>query len=383
MAVDILFIIMAAFGFYFGFTFGLMKAVLAVISLIIAIAVAMGSTPMMTNLMSETFQLDTVFLPFIAFGVTLLVVLMLARIVTKLIEETVDNKQFNLISQIIGGIMMALVFTLLYSVLVIFFGQAKVLDLVFNDDAVVAASERPIKLVIPVREAVDGRNRDTLYVKIEEEPNEYPFSTASNVEADENASIALNMGFELNVYGEYQAYIGSRQQHWDIFVGDTVQVRATQQIYLMVEEEMRCFCDSVLLIEAIGDTIYFDCTDDYLAAKSNKSRLYPYIEVIPRRGTQLIKGVAPFLQDFIDYMGLALERINKRDQNRKRPKNVFSNEKSTQPVQPVEESIDPPGEFEPELAPPVPTEIDTFLEPEDEPLLEEDSLSNENVEYEE
>ena len=46
MAIDILFIIMAAFGFYFGYTFGLMKVALMVVSLGFATFSAMAFTPM-------------------------------------------------------------------------------------------------------------------------------------------------------------------------------------------------------------------------------------------------------------------------------------------------------------------------------------------------
>jgi hypothetical protein len=65
--IDIFFIVMVAFGFYFGFTFGLMKVVLFVVSLSIAVLTAMVFTPVVSRLIIDTFQVDSAFLPFIAF----------------------------------------------------------------------------------------------------------------------------------------------------------------------------------------------------------------------------------------------------------------------------------------------------------------------------
>lgn len=343
MAVDILFIIMAAFGFYFGFSFGLMKVVLAVVSLISGVLAAMAFTPMTTNIIIETFEVDSVFLPFISFLVTLLIVLMLARIITKLIEETVDNKRFDIVSQVIGGIIMGFVFTLLYSVLVLFFGQARVIKLVFNQDYEITRAHINPKLVVPPKLVLG--NPDTIYLKIDGDHNTHRFAPG---EGNSEKSASLGIQFNPIQGNRYVGSIGSSVQNWEILPEDSVRVKSSGQLYLMVEDKMRCFCDSTFLITSINDTMHFECLDDYLAAKSATSFFYKYIEVIPQRGTQLMKGTAPFIKHFLDYMSVALERLDKGVQNNKNPINVYSGEDNKDVVQPVQEeeilSYEPPEE---------------------------------------
>lgn len=336
MAVDVLFIIMATFGFYFGFSFGLMKVVLTVLSLMFAVLAAMAFTPMTTNIIIDTFEIDSVFLPFVAFLVTLLIVLMLARIVTKLIEETIDNKRFDLISQVVGGLIMGFIFTLLYSVLVLFFGQARVIELVFNQKYQVTRSDANPKLVVPAK--IGLGKPDTIYLRIDEDHNTYRFAPDK---ANSEKSASLSIRFQAIQGNRYVGSIGSSVQQWDILPEDTVRIKSSGQLLLMVDKEMRCFCDSTFLIRAINDTMYFECSDDYLAAKSATSFFYKYIEIIPQRGTQLMKGAAPFIEHFLDYMSVALERLDKGVQNNKNPINVYSEEDNKNPVQPVVEEETP------------------------------------------
>lgn len=380
MAIDILFIIMATFGFYFGFSFGLMKVALMVLSLCLAVLAAMAFTPMTTNIIIDTFEVNSVFLPFVAFLVTLLIVLMLARIITKLIEETVDNKRFDMISQVIGGLVMGLVFTLLYSVLVIFFGQAGVVKLIFNKEGKATFEDTEIQLVASGK-SLGIAISDTIYMRRDGDNNSYQFMSS-----EETGAASLNFGFSRVMENEYMGFVRDNSQQWDMLPGDTVHIRAKGQLYLMVEEEMRCFCDSSFLIESHSNTIHFQCTDDYLAAKSTTSFFYKYIEVIPQRGMQLMKGMAPFIKNFVNYMTIALERLDDKMQSKDSPINVYSKEDTKEAVQPVEEeSLLEPEE---EMSDTLNISIDTTNIPSPEPTI--DTVSNqeeiepeeEDVEYE-
>ena len=215
MAIDILFIIMVTFGFYFGFTFGMMKVGLMVISLMFAVLAAMAFTPMTTNLIIDTFNVESVFLPFVAFLVTLLVVMMMARIMTKLVEESVDNKKFDMISQVLGGVVMAIIFTLLYSVLVTFFGQAGVIKLVLNREVMVTRADQDVKLVVLGKVI----RPDTLVMVIDEHEEVYKFT-----ETEDDKGSRLDFGVDPRGGNHYQAYISSNVQEWAILPGDTVSV---------------------------------------------------------------------------------------------------------------------------------------------------------------
>ena len=297
--IDILFVVMAAFGFYFGYTFGLMKVVLFVISLSVAVFTAMAFTPMVSRLIIDTFQVNSAFLPFIAFFLTLLVVLLLAGIVAKIIEEAVDNKRFNSISKIIGGMVMGLIFTLLYCVLITFFGQAGVISLVFNEDAFITKSDNPVILNIPSKTIGEP---DTLIMNIKGVDTIYKFIGT------------LNFGSDSKGNNKFQAYVGGRDSEFLLMPEDTISFSSKSQIsvYIGNKKDLFCFCDSSYLVSARNDTINFNCTDHILSSRSTSSLLYKYIEVVPQRGTQLMQGLVPSIDRFIEFMTVALKQLEEK-----------------------------------------------------------------------
>jgi len=127
MGVDIVFIIMVAYGFYFGYVYGLIKVVVFIISLILALGVSMYITPALSDLISLTIEIDSAFLPFVAFLVSVFGIMAIARIIFLLFDKNVTSKRVNQFTRAIGGFMMSGMFSFLFSVLVTFFSQAHVL----------------------------------------------------------------------------------------------------------------------------------------------------------------------------------------------------------------------------------------------------------------
>ncbi len=127
MAIDLMFLIMVSYGFYFGYAYGLIRVVIFVLSLVVAMGVAMYVTPTTTKLLQETLEINSALLPFISFVVTLVGVMLLARILFMMLEENINSKQINKVTQLIGGLLMSAVFTFLFSVLITFFSAASVI----------------------------------------------------------------------------------------------------------------------------------------------------------------------------------------------------------------------------------------------------------------
>jgi uncharacterized membrane protein required for colicin V production len=127
MGIDLLFIIMAAYGFYFGYAFGLIRVVFFIASLMGAFIVAMYVTPDTAQLIQVTLEVDSAVLPFVAFVITIVGVMLVARIVFKLLEENIKSKQVGQMAQSIGGFLMSGLFIFLFSVLVTFFSAGHVI----------------------------------------------------------------------------------------------------------------------------------------------------------------------------------------------------------------------------------------------------------------
>jgi hypothetical protein len=84
-------------------------------------------------------------------------------------------------------------------------------------------------------------------------------------------------------------------------------------IYKGTDKEVICFCDSTFLVSVQRDSIFFNCLDELLSSQRRTSLLYQYIQVVPGRCSQLIQGLAPFVNNFIEYMSVAIDRLNNRN----------------------------------------------------------------------
>lgn len=293
--VDLFFIVMASFGFYFGYTFGLMKVLLWAASFAVAILAAMAFTPMITNLIDNTFNVDSFALPFVVFLMSTSVILLFVRILTKIIEEAVEDKRGNFISQLVGALGMSLCFTLLYCVLITFFGQAGVISLVFNEDVKVAKSDKFVLLGVP--DETIG-TPDPILVKIRDVDTLYKFLG--------------DLRFGSN---KYRTYFGGVDSEFEISPTNLISFNsnARMSIYKGTDKEVICFCDSTFLVSAQKDSIFFNCLDELLSSQRRTSLLYQYIQIVPGRCSQLIQGLAPFVNNFIEYMSVAIDRLNNRN----------------------------------------------------------------------
>lgn len=292
MAIDIFFIIMAAFGFYFGIAFGLIKVVLLVLSILGAVLAAMRFTPMVADLIRETFEVESLFTPFFAFLATLLLVLLLARMLTQMVIESVNQVRLDKASRVIGGLFMMLFFTLLYSVLVTFFGQAHIIDLVFNDEIVLSKEASNIQVRSANTSASKrGVVQDTIAVHVYADTSYYFYGQVMLSPHKKGLSIQSN------------------KHRFELSIKDTTILRTKRELHIFATNQLQCFCENDLMLIPQSDAVLFKCTDDYLSAKHLTSFFYPYIEIIPKKGTYVLKVLAPFIQEFVDYMGIALNRL--------------------------------------------------------------------------
>ncbi len=363
MVIDIFFILMVTFGFYFGFTFGMMHVVLMVISLVFASLTAMRFTPTTANLISETFAVESPFMPFVAFVVTLIVVLMMARMIAKFLEETIDNKRFNMMSKIIGGFVVSLLFTLLYSVLVTFFGQAHVLKLVFNQDTFTTKENQEIYLIVADENNsfFDGNNKPYSMKMASTKDSIFHFEKAGK--------LALRTTGRA---GAYKAFVVGQKQRFYIEKQDTFYFDSNQEVQVHVDHHLTCFCESKIIVVASNDTIHFECTDEYLSSKSKTSFFFKYIELIPKKGTIIMKEMLPFVKHFIDYMNIALERIEKGPKKKNRPIDVLKTDEKTTPTGEEQEADifeEPQPTPKPKVVAPA---VETKPEPIDEPATNDE-----------
>lgn len=128
MAIDIIFIAVAGFGFYVGFSRGIIQTIFTVLSFLIGIMAAVKFSPAMTRFLETAFDNDSAFMFLAGFLLTFVLTMLLIRMVARGLEGVLEAGGVNIINQLAGGMLLALLNTLLFSVLLWFADQSRLIS---------------------------------------------------------------------------------------------------------------------------------------------------------------------------------------------------------------------------------------------------------------
>ena len=132
--IDIIFVILAAWGFYLGFSRGIIKTIFTVFSVIFGLMMAFRFGPEVTGMLESLFQENA--LMFIAgFLLTFVGTMLFIRMLANFIEGALETAHINIINQIIGGFFLASVMILVYSMLLWFGDRSHLIDQKTKDDS--------------------------------------------------------------------------------------------------------------------------------------------------------------------------------------------------------------------------------------------------------
>ncbi len=120
MIIDILFLLIAGYGFYSGYQDGILKTVFKVFSIFIGFLIAVKFTTVTTKFLQDSLHSTSPLLFPVGFIITLLIIMYLIRYLATLLTKVLEAAHVNIINQIAGGALMSLLFTLIYSVVLWF-----------------------------------------------------------------------------------------------------------------------------------------------------------------------------------------------------------------------------------------------------------------------
>ncbi len=119
MVIDIVFLVFALWGFYLGFSRGIIQTVFTILSVIFGLMVAFRFGPTVTDFLESTLS-DNALMFIAGFLITFVLTMVIIRTFARLLEGALESANINFINQIIGGIFMASLTILLYSILLWF-----------------------------------------------------------------------------------------------------------------------------------------------------------------------------------------------------------------------------------------------------------------------
>lgn len=155
MVIDIICLIFLAYGFWIGYSKGIIATVLTLTSYIFGILAAMKFGPIMGHMLYEWMPVITTGGGFVlGFIVVLVLTLVLFRIVGRGLTSFLEKINVNFVNQIMGGVLSGLFFTFIFSGLVFFGDQSRII----SDE--VRASSITYKPLTQIRTAVWERGKD-------------------------------------------------------------------------------------------------------------------------------------------------------------------------------------------------------------------------------
>ena len=128
MAIDVLFLGAAAYGFFLGFKEGIVNTVFRTLSIFLALMAAFKFSPYVTEVLEKSFQVYNPLMFIGGFIVTYFLTLWILRFAGDLVTQTMEVAHINLPNQIIGGTVLAGIFTILFSLLVWFADGARLIE---------------------------------------------------------------------------------------------------------------------------------------------------------------------------------------------------------------------------------------------------------------
>lgn len=157
MAIDIICLIFLAYGFWIGYSKGIISTVLSLASYVFGVLAAMKFGPIFGDMIFGWAPVLTSVGAFIIGVIAVFVMtLVLFRIVAKGLTSFMENININFINQILGGVLSGLFFTFIFSGLVFFGDQSRII----TDD--LSASSITYKPLTQIRVAVWAQGK-TLY----------------------------------------------------------------------------------------------------------------------------------------------------------------------------------------------------------------------------
>ncbi len=124
MALDIIFAICAVWGFYIGFSKGIIETVFTTLSIIFGLIVGFKFAPDATRFLTQITGVESPLMFVAGFLLAFVLTMALIRLFAAGLENLLEAAHINIINRVAGGLLLASIFILLYSVLLWFADQS-------------------------------------------------------------------------------------------------------------------------------------------------------------------------------------------------------------------------------------------------------------------
>ncbi len=128
MLLDLVFAVIIVLAILKGYRSGLVVALFSLVAVIIGLAAAMKLSTVVAAYIGKAVKVSDEWLPVISFAVVFFIVILLIRLGAKAIEKTVEVAMLGWVNKIGGVILFAAIYTVVFSVLLFYAEQMKLVE---------------------------------------------------------------------------------------------------------------------------------------------------------------------------------------------------------------------------------------------------------------
>lgn len=127
MVIDLIFAGVLMYGLYIGYSNGIIKTVFTVVSILAGFLVTAHFHETVTQVLKDITQYDNPLMMFGGMAVTFLLTMVFLRMLGRQIEGLFKFANINFINKILGGVVMSFLFAAIYSMIITFMSDARLL----------------------------------------------------------------------------------------------------------------------------------------------------------------------------------------------------------------------------------------------------------------
>lgn len=128
MLLDLIFAVIIVLALLKGYQRGLIVGLFSLVAIIIGLAAAMKLSAVVAGYIGKAVKVSEQWLPIISFAVVFLIVILLIRLGAKAIESAVEVSMLGWVNKIGGIILFAAIYTVVFSVLLFYAEQMKLIQ---------------------------------------------------------------------------------------------------------------------------------------------------------------------------------------------------------------------------------------------------------------
>lgn len=128
MLLDIIFAVIIVLAILKGYQSGLIVGLFSLVAVVIGLAAAMKLSTVVAGYIGKAVKVSEQWLPIISFAVVFLIVILLIRLGAKAIESAVEVSMLGWVNKIGGIVLFAAIYTTVFSVLLFYAEQMKLIQ---------------------------------------------------------------------------------------------------------------------------------------------------------------------------------------------------------------------------------------------------------------